>query len=199
MSRAASSLQCSRFRVAERGARLPDENPRARDFVRRVEAEPDLLCLAQTDERRLRIACGERDSAARVGDHGREHCALVQLGELVELATCRPRLLDVAGRKRDLDVGRKQRRPLERFGDLGACPADRCECRVAFPLREPKLREAWLRFPAGAARLAVRVLGSAELPPQPEKLGLAVMRNARGRVHGLARTPAGASRLLEGV
>ena len=147
-------------------------------LVRRVEGEPD-CCASRKRPSAPADRLRREDSAPCVGDHGREHCALIQLGELFELGARRPRLLDVAGRKSDLDVGRKQRRPLERFGDLGACPADRCECRVAFPLREPKLREAWLWFPAGVARLAVRVLGFAELAQQAEKLGLAVMRKPR--------------------
>ena len=117
-----------------------------------------------------RIAFRERDRASRVRGHRRQHRALVPLGELLELAARRSRLLDLARGERDLDVRRKQRRPLQRLGDLGARAADGCECRVGRPLRQPKLREPRLRLPAAAARLAVRLLRGCELPAQPEKL-----------------------------
>ena len=65
-------------------------------------------------------------------------------------------------------------------------------------MRQPELREPRLRFPAGAARLAIRRFGSGELPAEPEELGLPVVRDPRGRIHGLDETPAGSARLLEG-
>ena len=60
--------------------------------ARRVE--PDLLRLAQAGKRGVRIAGCERDSAARVREHRPEHRTLVTCGELLELATRLPRLLE---------------------------------------------------------------------------------------------------------
>ena len=119
--------------------------------------------------------------------------------ELAELEACRPRLLDLARGERDLDLGREERRPLERLGDFGVRAADRRERRLDPSLREPKLREAGLRFPAEPARLAVRLLGGVELALEPQKLCLPVVRDARGGILGLDEPPPRETRLLERI
>ncbi len=134
-----------------------------------------------------------------MGRHRREHQALVDLRDLLELATGRPRLLDLARRERDLDVGGKQRGAFERLRDPRARSANRGERRVAPPVREPKLREPRLRLPAETARFPVRLLRRVESPLKPQDLSLAVAREAGRGVLRLEEPPAGAARLLERV
>ena len=101
---------------------------------------------------------------------------------LAQLEARRPRLVALAGREGDLDLGRKQRRSLEWLRDLRTRPTDRRECGVALPLRQPKLRQPRLRLPAAPARLSIRGLRRIEFAAQPQELGLSIEREPRCRI-----------------
>ena len=73
----------------------------------------------------------------------------------------------LARREGDLDQGGEQRRSLQRLSGFRTRAADRRERGVTPFEREPKLREAGLRLPAEAARLAVSLLRSCELALEP--------------------------------
>ncbi len=83
---------------------------------------------------------------------------------------------DVAHRQHDLDVGGQQPGAPGGLGRLAQQPADRRGRRRAIPLRQPQQRQARLRLVAAAARLAVRLLGRAELALQALDLPLPVAR-----------------------
>ena len=151
----------------ERSARPGDQLAGACDFVGRVELEPDVLSVAQSRKCRRRVALGESQRALGMGDDRVQHRAVEPLGKLAELATCSPRFLDLARGEGDLGLGREERRPLERLRHLGVRAADCGKRGLGLSLREAKLREAGLRFPAEATRLAVRLRGCVELALEP--------------------------------
>src|SRR5206468_2318682 len=92
-----------------------------------------------------------------------------------------PRLLDLTGGERDLDVRGKQRRPLQRLTRPCGRPPDGGERGVPLALGEAQLREPRLRFPAEAARLAIRLFGGREFSPQAQQLPVSIMGDTRGR------------------
>ena len=110
-----------------------------------------------------RFTVSECDGTLGVRDDRVQHRALVMLRKLPELRARRPRFLDLAGGEGDLDVGRKQRRSLERFRHLGTRPSDRGERRLVPPLRKAELGETRLRLPAAPARFVIGLLGCVEL------------------------------------
>ena len=109
-------------------------------------------------ESSLWIAFCEVHGALRVGNHRREHGALVPARKLFELETRSTCALDVADGKHDLDEGGQDPRALEcrRRGRFGR--PDRHRGGIRSSLRQAELRESRLRLPTKRARAFVGVL-----------------------------------------
>src|SRR5918996_1191670 len=186
--------------VAERAARLRDEESSPRRVVRRAQVLPRLPGTPQGDECGARLSVSELDGSTGVRDERGEHRALVAPGDLLELVAAGARLLFLAGGQHDLHVGGQEVRAPQRLCLLAQCAPNRGCGRGAPALGESEERHARLRLPAEPARLSVRVLRLLELASQTMDLSLAVEGlGGRGPVETLREAFPGAACLLERV
>ena len=150
-----SSPSAGRPGPPARGHARPRTAPRA-------PATPAMRA-AQRDQRRLGVALGQRDRAARVRGHRNQRVAPLTLRDLARALGRRCRAsLDLADREHDLDVGGQQSRALEWLCRLAHRAADRCGCGIAVALRKPEEGEARLR-------LATRAGSPPGRPPPPRR------------------------------
>ncbi len=83
----------------------PEQHPHACGHIGRLDLLPQLEGTAQRAERGLGVAFGELDRAAGLRGHRAQHAGIEAPGDLLQLAAGAARVLEVADRQHDLDVG----------------------------------------------------------------------------------------------
>ena len=175
----AVELQARGVLVTQLPARDRQQHAGTARLVWRGEVIPRLHRPSQRLQRGARVSVDQLDRAPRLSRQGPEHARPVAGGDLLELGARTACLLHVPRHEHDFHAGRQQRRAARSLCRLRQGAVDcggRC---VSLPLGKPQQREPGLRLPAEPTRVAVRRLGSGEVPLHAEDFACDVCRLAR--------------------